>query len=117
MIVKTTCGIHKKLFGIDFVQRPHGTWEASTAFAVSEKRGAGGFGSAQLEGTFILGVSYPGCPYCGNSTFYRCNNCGQLNCQGTAEVSDGTTYVACGNCGSAGYLHGQLDTLDGFEDI
>lgn len=117
MIVKTLCSVHKKFFGINFVCRAHGIWEASTAFAVSDERGAGGFGRERLAGTITLAHDYSGCPYCGNKTFFKCNQCGQLNCQGTADTSAGRVYVACANCDPVGYLQGQLDSLDAFEDV
>ena len=117
MIVIAKCGVHRKAFGIQFVLRPHGIWEADNVLAAPENRDAGRGGSSQLTGSFTLGPRYPGCPFCDNESFYQCSSCGHLNCQGTAEVSAGRTYVRCGNCSAAGYIDGELDSLDAFEGI
>ena len=117
MIVIATCGVHEKLFGIKFAYRPHGIWEADGVLAAPAEREAGRGSSSQLSGSFSLGPSYPGCPFCGDESFYKCNSCGRLNCQGTAEVSAGRIYVRCGNCSAAGYLDGEFENLDGFEGM
>ena len=117
MFVVATCGVHGKRLGIKFVCRPHGIWEADNVVAVPEGRDAGRGGSSPLKGSFANGPDYPGCPFCGDQSFYLCNACGRLNCEGTAQTSAGRDYVRCGNCSAAGYIEGELESLDGFEGI
>jgi len=118
MIVKAKCSVRKKPFAITFQKAGDGVWEAQTAFDISEDRAKKGYGQETLQGSTRIGGGYPGCPICGSKSFFLCNNCQTLNCQGTAVTKeDGRIYVSCANCGPVGYLQGSIEKLDGFGDI
>lgn len=103
------CVKTKKLFGIRFDTNNGRNWKAAWAFPLKEgadKREKGYANS--VKGTFGLGDTYPGCPYCGNSSYFMCRVCGKLSCY------DGKTkHVICANCGSEIYLDSQITEICG----
>lgn len=118
MMVKTKCSVHKASFAIIFVDVGGGKWEAQEANELSEDRAQGGYGQDTITGQMLLGANYPGCPHCGNMTFFLCNKCGTVNCQGSAVPKpDGHTYVDCANCGPVGHLTGSIESLTMFDDL
>jgi hypothetical protein len=118
MVVKTKCSVHKGAFGIIFLKSSNGTWEAKKVFKLSESRAQKGYGSNTIKGPLFISADYPGCPYCGNGSFFLCNGCRTLNCQGSATSKEaGRVYVDCANCGPVGYLEGNIEQLDGFADL
>lgn len=69
--VMCRCSETKKLFGIRFYTNNGKKWKAEWAFPLKEsadKRGKGYTNPA--KGSFDVGEEYPGCPNCGNPTFF-----------------------------------------------
>ncbi len=107
--VMSRCVKTKKLFGIRFDTNNGKNWEAAWAFPLKEgadKREKGY--AVSIKGSFVLGNDYPGCPYCGNPSFFMCGKCGKFSCY------DGKTkHVICPHCGNEGDLDSPITEIRG----
>jgi hypothetical protein len=63
-------------------------------------------GGLPVAGQFGISPSYRGCPSCGNGSYARCGNCGELGCWKSTEP-----HFTCGNCRRGGRVSGELDSL------
>lgn len=63
-------------------------------------------GKLPVTGRFGLSPEYRGCPACGNSSYCRCNACGQIGCWQHTE-----SYYTCGSCGQGGHVSGSIESL------
>lgn len=102
------CAKHGKLFGIRFDQ--HGAdWEMAWAFPLSEKAAAAEkYDRTKISGRFLTGAEYPGCPYCGNRSFWYCHyNGGHMNCYDGNPKNN-----TCRWCGWTGDLGGCVEEID-----
>ena len=45
--------------------------------------------------------AFPGCPYCGNNSWWQCGNCGCIVCM---DENNTKTMVKCPRCGNEGEL-------------
>lgn len=116
MIVKAKCSLQRGHFAINFIEYMPGSWGAEKTFRISQDRATRGFSSGTLSGIHVS-PKYGGCPYCENKTFFLCNNCRTLNCQGSSKKYDDRIFVSCTNCGPIGYLEGQIEKLEGHGDL
>lgn len=115
-IVKARCSTQKGHFAIVFVQRLAPAWESTRTFRITPERAGRGYESSSLVGVYV-GADYAGCPYCENKDFFLCNNCGTLNCQGSARRDGERIHVSCPNCQVGGYLEGVIEKLSGYGDV
>jgi hypothetical protein len=116
MIVKARCSIQKGHFAIFFHQAAEQSWEAERTFQMSDERGTRGYFPRSIAGT-LIGARYSGCPYCEDKNLFLCNNCGTLNCQGSARRERQVIYVSCANCGAGGSIEGEVKKLEGYADL
>jgi len=88
LVACARCTATRKPFAIRFEQGASGVWQASTAFAISERQLCNpAFSSDQVTSSASLSPSYPGCPHCradsrkefAGVSFVRCS-CGKLSC-------------------------------------
>jgi len=64
--------------------------------------------SMPASGNFYYGES--GCPYCGNLSYVKCNNCHKLTCW-----NPNNKRFTCAICGNKGEVVGTIDSLDGVD--
>lgn len=107
--VMCRCSKTNKLFGIRFDKAKGQVWECAWAFPMkegAEKREKGY--SSSVKGSFVIGDEYPGCPHCGNPSFFLCVRCGKISCW------DGKTRrVVCPNCDFKSYLDSPITEIRG----
>ena len=114
LVAGARCTATRKPFAIRFEQGVSGIWQASAAFAISERQLCNpAFFSEQVTSSASLSPSYPGCPHCGADprkefagvSFVRCS-CGKLTCS-TGIIG---TETLCPWCNRIGTLarHGTL---------
>ena len=104
--IVTRCGSHqKKPYIVRFRQREAG-WVFENATAIPETK-VGGGDVVNLEGQFLEGPQYPGCPHCKSRSFFLCT-CGKLNCW------DGRMQqVTCAWCAITARIGGQIQRISG----
>ena len=96
-VIIAKCKQSKLPFGIRTEKESDGAWYFTWAFKISEKAASReGYGSTLISGRVAFNNEYPGCPYCGSSTAFCCDNCGNLTCHGNKKT------VTCAWCGSKG---------------
>ena len=117
LVAGARCTATKKPFAIRFEQGISGIWQASAAFAISDRQLCNpAFSSEQVTSSASLSPSYPGCPHCGADprkefagvSFMKCS-CGKLAC--SAGIIGAETL--CPWCGRIGILarHGSLPVV------
>lgn len=96
-VIMAKCIQSRQPFGIRTEQRANGAWYCTWAFKISEKSATHeGYSDTSVSGAVGLTDEYPGCPYCGASGWFSCENCGKLTCY------SGESSVTCGWCGNSG---------------
>ena len=60
----------------------------------------------RVKGGFFIGDMK--CPYCGNKSFVKCGNCGELTC-----FPEGGTRFKCIPCGNQGEISGTISNMNG----
>lgn len=107
VIVLARCARSAGLFGMRFEEKMKRQWLADWAFAIKERTARReGYDRAQITGYISLAPDYPGCPYCGAKSFFKCGTCEHVVCW------DGDSRkVTCSWCGSTGVLGGSLESL------
>ena len=91
MVIMGCCGKSHKSYGIF-------QWAFKINPTVAKREG---FDKNKLKGHVIHDDAFPGCPYCGNSSWWQCGSCGCIVCM---DVNSQETYVKCPRCGNGGYL-------------
>lgn len=110
--VKAVIGLSKcsktgRLYGIRFEPRQVG-WEMTWAFPISERAAAGEkYDRTQINGPFLTGETYPGCPDCGSRYFWYCHCGGRMNCY-DGNLKNRT----CQWCGWTGDLGGSVEQIE-----
>jgi len=105
------CRQSKQCFAIRFERNGTNQWAATWAFPIKEsvaKRE--GYEQNRMNGTFVIGDKYPGCPYCSARDFFQCA-CGRLACW-TGQ----TNKVVCPTCSKKVNLGGAITSLEGSTD-
>lgn len=112
-IILCRCGETKKLFGMRTEEIRSKTWTINWAFPVSDRRArAEKYDSTTITGSFSLAQEFPGCPYCGNDSFFSCGACGKLTCWNAIDEQ-----VKCSNCNATITLSGEIDSLSTGNDL
>lgn len=93
-------------FGIRMERGTTNQWLMTWAFPVKETSAKReGYDRTRLVGTFSAAPSYPGCPHCQSSNFFKCG-CGKVACwNGYASE------VTCPWCEQSGELSGNIEDL------
>lgn len=112
VIVMARCCRGAQGFGLRFERRSDIQWLATWAFPVriglAEREG---YDRSQISGAIQTASTYPGCPHCGNRSFFRCGACGKVACWDGESRS-----VTCPWCGNGGELSGMIKSLEGGTD-
>jgi DNA-directed RNA polymerase subunit RPC12/RpoP len=96
-VIVAKCGTAQKTYGIR-VERRNNEWYRTWAFKVNEKSAKReGFDKTVINGKFIAGEEYNGCPYCGKKDFIKCG-CGKVSCW------SGENIIKCAWCGARGEI-------------
>jgi TerY-C metal binding domain len=106
VIVIGRCSRNQQRFGIRFEQKGRNQWDADWAFKINEsaaKRER--YDQSEISGLFSFGAAFPGCPYCGSMSFYKCG-CGKIACWDAVASA-----VTCPWCRSTGKLGGAVESL------
>lgn len=97
VVICSRCGGNKKLYGVRAEKKSkiwHFTWAFKLGEEVAKREG---FTSTNINGADTeTDEEYPGCPYCGNTGFVHCGECGELTCY------DGEDWFTCAHCGNSG---------------
>ena len=80
-------------------------WQLSSVGADSPR--ASQPGSLPVAGRFGISPGYSGCPRCGNNSYVRCGNCGELSCWNSSSPR-----FSCGNCANRGEVSGSIESLN-----
>lgn len=98
VITLLRCSQSKSPFGVRMEKIETGTWMANWTFSTrADTARREGYGEHVIGGGLLLDANYPGCPYCGADSMFKCNTCGQASCWDTAS-----RVVTCVWCGSPG---------------
>jgi hypothetical protein len=80
VIVVGRCNHTGDTYGIRFEEQGAGVWVFDWAFRIRpEAARREGYDRTVIEGRFVRGEHYPGCPSCGAPGFFLCG-CGRVNC-------------------------------------
>lgn len=108
VIILSKCGERHKTYGIRAEKKGKDTWIFNWAFPIKDdvaKRE--GYDKSSVKGNILFSEDYPGCPYCGGSSWTLCS-CGHLSC---TIVKDGVfTCEWCGAKGTIGAYTGEAIT-------
>ncbi len=114
--VSARCSKKRDAFAIQFVEMSPKEWHANRAVIVRPsdlRKGSGKASEASLskiQGTFLIGENYGGCPYCQAMSYCLCFTCNGLSCW------DGQTrQISCGWCKAKLNIKGNIEGLSGEE--
>lgn len=94
-VIVAKCPKTKRSYGIRVEQMEDLDWWRTWSFEIDDTRAAReGYDTNTIEGNLNALDSYPGCPYCGSTTYFFCT-CGKISCGGP----NGVDYT-CPWCGS-----------------
>lgn len=96
VIVTGRCSVTRAGFGIRFEwhEEPQ-QWWATWAFAISESAAKReGYEKSQINGSFVIHPTFPGCPHCQAASFFQCGVCRKVGC-----LTAGVVSVTCPWCG------------------
>lgn len=111
VIVMSRCSRSKGGFGIRLEHQSSNQWLATWAFAIKEGIAKKeGYDKSPISGSFALQATYPGCPHCQATGFFKCS-CGRVACWNQESRT-----VTCPWCGQSGELSGELTSLDAGTD-
>ena len=109
-VVIVRCSGTRETFGIRYEETVansnqwNAVWAFAMAAAVARREG---YDSNQISGHFDFADDYPGCPFCGGFSMFRCGACGTLACW------DGVTQtMTCPNCQHVAGLGGSITEMD-----
>jgi hypothetical protein len=88
-------------------------WMATWTFKMktdADINSSGASSQQNLEGDIILSDSYPGCPYCGNTMFLVCGECGKSFCSGKDQRD-----IVCPSCNK--HLNRIVGGVNGIEGV
>lgn len=112
-IVTVLCSQTRREFFVRFDPIGAG-WLLAAVVRPPRSAGPGTAGPAPmnrtLQGQLVMGVNYPGCPYCRQPTIVKCGGCGAVRCAPPAEEQPGSLCPSCETWGRRG---GNIDRLDG----
>ena len=112
-IIICKCSSCKKVFGMRTEETGYRQWMVNWAFPISDKRvKSEKYDLNRIEGSFSLASEYPGCPYCGNRSFFSCGKCGKLTCW-----DSNTVEVTCSYCGVIDKISGTISSIDVGGDV
>lgn len=101
MVVMGCCGKSHKSYGIT-VRQDKRNCVFQWAFKINPTAAKReGFDKNKLKGHVIHDDAFPGCPYCGDTNWWQCGNCGCIVCM---DENSQETYVKCPRCGNEGHL-------------
>lgn len=81
VVLLAKCGSCHKTYGMRTEQRRKNKWAITWAFPIKESVAKHeGYDKVKVNGELIFDDNYPGCPYCGKSTWILCYNCGHFSC-------------------------------------
>jgi hypothetical protein len=113
MMVRAMCSVNEKAFSILFRRLGVEGWVAEKAFKRSEHEADSRYEMRSLKGIY-LDETYPGCPHCGDKSFFQCLVCDLLNCLGAAvRTTDGQIAACCARCDNGGIVSGVIKELRG----
>lgn len=111
VIVSARCARISQLYCIRFEETNARHWTADWAFAVREALvRKEGYDKGQIAGTFAVSQHYPGCPYCGAASVFKCI-CGKVGCW-----DQDNRKVRCPWCSRLVELRGEIESLRAGED-
>lgn len=94
-VILTKCSKNNQLYGVRIQRMEDGDWWRTWSFPVNERRaGKEGYDKEKVRGNLYATKTFPGCPYCGTSSFVQCNKCNKLTCW------NGETRMNCMWCGN-----------------
>jgi len=80
-ILVSKCVITKQLYGIRLEEKSKNKWKMNWAFPLSDHTvSAEKYSESTATGTFYFSKKWPGCPHCGNKSWFRCGTCGKIAC-------------------------------------
>ena len=107
VIVIARCTRQHLSYGIRIEEKHASAWEATWAFALKEDSAQRqGYGARTISGGVDLRAGYPGCPHCGNASFFKCS-CGKIACWAPGE-----SRATCPWCRTQSTLSGQITGLN-----
>lgn len=110
LIILAKCERTNKVFGIR-AEPSERHWNFTWAFPISEKNGKNEkFDRNEISGVINISSTYPNCPYCGATGFYRCNQCGKIVCW-----DPNVSKVTCPWCGNSSEVQiaTEFDSING----
>lgn len=108
-IVLSKCTQSKRAYGIRVEDTGKNQWDCDWAFPVDEARAKReGYDRVQIKGTFSISPKYPGCPSCGNKSFFKCGKCSKLTCWDSNKKQ-----ITCAWCGTQGYIESEIGDMEG----
>lgn len=94
LVVIGYCHHTRKMFGIRTERLDSRRWVQDWAFPIEPSvASAERFDRNRISGEIIIDSSYPGCPYCGATGWFKCDKCGSLVCH---EDEDKAICPKCG---------------------
>lgn len=97
MVVVATCQQTRRIFGIT-AQRIGKDFVFKWAFKMNpEVAKHEGFDKTKVSGNIFNDEEYPGCPYCGAQSWFKCGKCGRFVC-----MDNNQEIVRCPECGNEG---------------
>ncbi len=112
VIVMGRCTVSRQGFGVRFERHGRNQWVATWAFGIREATAKReGYGQTRMDGHFVIGDGFPGCPYCSGRGFWLCT-CGRIACW-NREVRQ----VICPWCSQHNELAHEITSLQGSRDV
>lgn len=106
-VILCKCSSTHGIYAMRAEESSKSKWKINWAFAITEKRAQSEkYNSSQISGSFDLVDKFPGCPYCGNMSFFSCGTCGKLTCWNGV-----TKTVKCAHCGKVSYIEVTISEL------
>ena len=93
-VIVARCKQTKQPFGIRMEKMSDGAWHCTWAFKITDKAVSHEkYEDTMISGRVELDPEYPGCPYCGGSSWFKCNCNDKITCW------NGESKVTCAWCG------------------
>lgn len=95
MVIMATCQRTKREFGITVQKEGKDflfTWAFKLNVATAKREG---FEKNKVSGNVFTDERYPGCPYCGATSWFQCGNCKRFVC-----MSPEQKVARCPECGN-----------------
>lgn len=115
VIVLARCSRREASFGMRLEETLPDQWVVDWAFPVREGEARReGYDRAVVQGVFLLGKTYPGCPHCEWRDFVRCG-CGRVGCYDGQNLA--YTCPWCLRTGRVGTGGGGISRLEAGGDV